>query len=380
MSNIGIEKIGFYVPNFYLKLTDLAFSRNIDSNKFTIGLGQKEMSIAPPDEDIVTMAAAAVNNLALESFSDIDWLMFATESGVDQSKSAALYVQRLLKIPHNIRAIELKQACYSATAALQLAVSYVIANPSKKIIIVSSDISRYGFASSGESSQGAAAIALLISDNPKILSISKFFGSHSEEIMDFWRPNYKREAIVAAKLSCEAYLNFLEKSYENYLNHGGEKNLYACCFHTPFPKLVEKAYAKLDADNKQSQLLQNSLFYSRLIGNCYTASLYLSLVSLLSNTDEDLSNKNIGMYSYGSGSVGEFFSGKVMKEYKENLKPSSYLNMLKSRKLLAIQEYEEFYKFKLPEDGSEFFTPNASSNRYRLAGISNHKRLYKDVT
>ena len=379
MYNVGIDKIGLYVPNFYLKLTDLALYRNIDPNKFTIKLGQKEMAIAPPDEDIVTMAAAAVNNLNLESFSDIDWLILSTECGIDQSKSAALYVQRLLKMPSNIRAIEMKQACYASTAAIQLAVTYICNNPSKKIIIVSSDISRYGFSTAGESSQGAAAIALLISANPKILSISKFFGNHTEEIMDFWCPNYKREAIVVGKLSCETYLNFLEKSYKNYIKHGGEKNLYAYCFHAPFPKLVEKAYDRFKIPNKQLQLLQNSLLYSRIIGNCYTASLYLSLISLLCNTDEDLGEKNIGMYAYGSGSVSEFFNIKLTKRYKEFLQTQNYANMLKSRKLSSIIEYEKFYKFKLPEDGSDFIIPNFSSNRYRLAGISNHKRLYRDM-
>lgn len=43
--------------------------------------------------------------------------MLATETGVDQSKAAGLYLHPLLLLPRNCRIIELKQACYCATAS-----------------------------------------------------------------------------------------------------------------------------------------------------------------------------------------------------------------------------------------------------------------------
>ena len=50
------------------------------------------------------------------------------------------------------------------------------------------------------------------------------------------------------------------------------------------------------------------------MGNIYTGSLYLSLISLL-ETHKLSAGDNIGLFSYGSGSVGEFFSGKLVEGY-----------------------------------------------------------------
>ena len=91
MLKVGIDKICFYSPGYYLDLKTLAEARGIDYNKYYIGLGQREMAIAPPDEDIVTMAANAAEQ-ALKGIdkTSIDTVLFATETCVDQSKSAGV--------------------------------------------------------------------------------------------------------------------------------------------------------------------------------------------------------------------------------------------------------------------------------------------------
>src|SRR5690625_7366180 len=77
-----------------------------------------------PDEDIVTMAAEAAQTLLeRHDATKIRQVLFATESSVDQSKAAGVFVHDLLGLPANVRSIELKQACYSGTAALQMAIN-----------------------------------------------------------------------------------------------------------------------------------------------------------------------------------------------------------------------------------------------------------------
>lgn len=56
---IGIDKIGFAMPNYYLDIRDLAAARGIEPDKFTKGLLQLEMSIPPVSQDIVTLGAQA---------------------------------------------------------------------------------------------------------------------------------------------------------------------------------------------------------------------------------------------------------------------------------------------------------------------------------
>lgn len=56
---IGIDKLSFYTPAFYVDMTELANARGIDPNKFTIGIGQDKMAFAPITQDAVTMGANA---------------------------------------------------------------------------------------------------------------------------------------------------------------------------------------------------------------------------------------------------------------------------------------------------------------------------------
>ena len=65
------------------------------------------------NEDVVTMAASAAKRIIEDTKPDnIDMLLFATESSIDQSKAAGIYVHRLLGLSSRCRVVELKQACY----------------------------------------------------------------------------------------------------------------------------------------------------------------------------------------------------------------------------------------------------------------------------
>ena len=84
---VGIDLIHFATSDFYLGLDVFATEKNQDFDKYLIGIGQEKMSIAPPDEDIVTLSAKAAEPiLAQIDRQNISAVFFATESGVDQSK------------------------------------------------------------------------------------------------------------------------------------------------------------------------------------------------------------------------------------------------------------------------------------------------------
>ena len=52
--NIGIDKIGFFVPPTALDMETLAAVRGVEPAKYTIGIGQSTMAVAPVTQDIVT--------------------------------------------------------------------------------------------------------------------------------------------------------------------------------------------------------------------------------------------------------------------------------------------------------------------------------------
>jgi hydroxymethylglutaryl-CoA synthase len=387
--NVGIDAIAVYTSRYALDLKTLAEERGIDPEKYYTGLGQHKMSVPPPGEDIVTMAA----NAAYKALEDIDlhsieMLLFATESAFDQSKSSGLFVHELLGLPSRCRTVELKQACYSGTAALQLALPFIRENPDKKVLVIASDIARYGLGSVGESSQGCGAVAMVLSANPRIAVIEKQSGYVSESVMDFWRPNYLDAALVEGKYSSKLYLQMLEKTWRDYSQLTGRT--YAdhqyFCYHAAVPRLVEKAHANLlkicgqqIPEDEWMQDIDCSLSYGRIIGNSYTASLYVGLTSLLDLADEDLSGKRIGFYSYGSGLAAEFFSAVIQPGYRVVLKTDYHQLLLKTRQMLSYQEYAEFYAYAYPQDGSILEVPHYYTGRFRMTKIAGHKRHYEKL-
>ncbi len=389
MLKVGIDTLAFYTSRYALDHATLGQARGVDPDKYYAGLGQKMMSVPPPGEDIVTMAANAAKE-ALQGYdlNDIEMVLFATESGIDQSKAAGIYVHELVGLPPRCRVLELKQACYSATGALQLAIPYLRQNPNKKILLIASDIARYGLETAGESSQGAGAIAMVLSANPRVIAFDTEYGVITESVMDFWRPNYLHEALVDGKYSSKLYLSMLEKSWQQYRALSGRSiaDHAHFCYHNPVPRLVEKAHQSLLKINGyevspevSQEHIEPSLKYGRLTGNSYTASLYIGLASLLDHVKEDLSGKRIGFYSYGSGCVAEFFSGVVQPGYRQALHTNYHAQLFNARSLLSYEQYESFYRFKYVEDGSEQQIPNYYTSDFRLASLNKHKRLYQKI-
>jgi hydroxymethylglutaryl-CoA synthase len=383
----GIESLAFYAPHYHLDLKTLASARGEKPGKYVNGLGQERMAVPAPDEDVVTMGANAARQ-ALKNVdrSSIDTLMFATESGVDQSKAAAIYAHRLLELPTSCKAFELKQACCSSTAGLELSLALVAKNPRKKVLLIASDIARYGLGSAGEPTQGAGAIAMVISADPKVIAFEDASGSYTEDVMDFWRPNYLDEALVDGKYSIKIYLKALSESWKSFHRNSGLEfqDIDRFCYHLPFTRMAEKAHVHLAKINRQEltpelteHQVEYSLAYNRVTGNCYTASLYEGLLSLLNECPDDLSGQRIGLFSYGSGCMATFFTGIVQPGYRKALEAATQKEMLEKRHSLTYEEYEDFYTHRLPTDGRDYQTGQHHTGEFRLAGLSNHKRVYE---
>ena len=382
---VGIDRISFYTAQYFLELELLAAARGVEADKFKIGIGQDKMGIPPPDEDIVTMAASAA--FPLKTAGDLDGvetLLFATESGIDQSKSAGLFVHKLLGLPARCRVVELKQACYSATAALRMAMGLVSMNPQTKVLVIASDVARYALGSPGESTQGSGAVAFTIAANPRLIAIDPEAGFFAEDVMDFWRPNYLSEALVDGKYSTLVYIKSLLKSWKQYAELTGRTpdDFARFCYHIPFTRMAEKAHQRLVKDISDEELRHvtgESLIYSRDAGNCYSASLYVGLCSLLDNAGENLAGKRVGFYSYGSGSIGEFFSGVVQPDYQNVLFAGVHKNLIANRTPLTFRQYEDIYLYGIPTDGGDYSFPQYRTGAFRFAGLSQHKRIYEKI-
>ncbi|MDC9719405.1 MAG: hydroxymethylglutaryl-CoA synthase [Gammaproteobacteria bacterium] len=389
---VGIDDISFYTANFSLDLQELAANNGSDAAKYTVGIGQERMSVPGADEDVVTMAANAcvplLEGMAArgESKNAISTILFATETGIDQSKAAGVYVHSLLQLSPRCRVVELKQACYSATAALQLATAWVARNPKEKVLVIASDIARYDRQTPGEATQGCGAVAMLVSHNPRLIVLDPETGIHTEDVMDFWRPNYRSTALVDGKYSTKVYLRCVRSAWQDFQQQSdlqfGDFDYF--CYHLPFSRMAQKAHNHLangNAHELSAQALEeqisSSLIYNRITGNSYTAAMYIGLISLLDNTAENLAGKRLGFFSYGSGSVGEFFTGTLVEGYQAMLHKQGHQTMLASRKPLTYAQYQTMYGFEVPTDGGDHVFAEETNGKFRLSGINQHKRLYQ---
>lgn len=383
---VGIDKIGLFTPNKYVDMVDLAHARNQDPNKFLIGIGQSEMSVADQTQDAVSMGINATMKYIDRIDKDkVGLLVLGTESGIDQSKSASLFVKTALKLKPEVRTFEVKEACFGLTAAVMIARDFVRVHSDQTAIVIGSDIARYGVNTGGEVTQGAGSVSMLIKADPKILALNDGHSAYSEDINDFWRPNASRVAMVDGKYSTQVYLDFFKKTFNDYKK---QKNLETSAFdaivyHLPFTKMGLKAnrIAVEDQDQAVTEKLETSFEaskqLSRRVGNIYTASLYMSLLSLLENGNL-AAGSLVGLFSYGSGAMGEFYSGNLVEGYEKEIDQIKDQAMLDHRKKLTISEYENVFNTALedPEDGVVLESDDEEGTWY-FAGTQGHVRQYK---
>ncbi|WP_052863026.1 hydroxymethylglutaryl-CoA synthase [Streptomyces niger] len=392
---VGIHDLTFRTAGLVLPHTELARHTGACVTKYHQGIGQQAMSIPATDEDIVTMAAEAAAALMERHGADrLRTLLFATETGIDQSKAAGVYVHQLLGFGPHMRVVELKQACYGATAALQLATALVRRDPGQHVLVLASDVARYDLDSPGEATQGAAAAAMLIAADPALVTIHPTSGLYTHDVMDFWRPNYRATALVDGKKSLAAYLQALRGAWRDYRHRGGldVAQLHTVCYHQPFTRMAHKAHAQLLQEAEApataaeiARALAPTTSYNELVGNSYTASLYLALAALL-DSDQQLDGRSVGFFSYGSGSVAEFFSGTVRTGYRHLLRTEEHLEAVQRRHPIDYDTYRRLHRMhrlprqELPVNGAQHDLPHGVSGRYRLAGFHDHQRIYECVS
>ena len=426
----GIDDISIYIPRLYLDAADFAKARGLDPGKLERGLGIGQMAIVDTNQDPACLAANAClkvmqkNKLTPDK---IGRLYVATESSFDESKAMNSYVIGMLEQVYgkdtfgHCGGIECKFACVSGSYALYDNTNWIRAGEAedKYALVVVSDIAKYDLGSSGEVTQGAGAVAMLLNDTPRLLSFDpKVTSTSIKNEYDFYRPFGKETPIVHGQYSNLLYLIQVKNALIDYKKKVKETGLIKLKegetildhvdylnMHLPYSNMGKKALAYLvrhewrilprwkeiidevgmeepipkdprgtiesvleDADfmakdhqftklftntEKYVELyeskLASSLIASKMIGNLYTASLYLGFRSSLEfeyQKGVDLNGKRVGFCSYGSGASAMIFSGVIQPEYAQIVKDMNLEEELGPRTKLSLDEYEELHENK----------------------------------
>lgn len=432
----GIDDISIYIPRLYIDASDFAEARGLDPVKLQKGLGVSKMAIVDANQDPACLAANAClkimqkNKLSPE---DIGRLYVSTESSFDESKAMNSYVIGMLEQVYGQGAfehcggVETKFACVSGSYALYDNTNWIRAGEAegKYALVVVSDIAKYDMGSSGEMTQGAGAVVMLLNDNPRLLAFDpKVTATSIKDEYDFYRPFGKETPIVHGQYSNLLYMIQVKKAVEAYkkkvISSGliniepGETivdHLDYINMHLPYSNMGKKALAYLvrhewrqlprwkrilqeigidepvpkdprgtiesvlgdeefmAKDHEFTKLftktreyqevyeskLSSSLIASSMIGNLYTASLYLGFRSSLEFEYQkgiNLDGKRIGFGSYGSGSSAMVFSGVIQPEYEEVVKDMNLEVEIGDRRKLTLDEYEDLHENKITPDKS----------------------------
>ena len=370
MTSVGIEALNVYGGAAFVDVKELCTYRGLDIQRFE-NLLMSEKTVALPCEDPVSFAVNAarpiVDRLSDSERSRIEMIVTCTESGIDFGKSLSTYVHAHLGLEKNCRLFEVKQACYSGTAGLQIAINFILSgtSPGAKALVIATDISRFALADQAaiqewaysEPSSGAGAVAMLVSDTPHLFRIDAgAHGNHAFEVMDTCRPGPDTEA-GDADLSLMAYLECCEHAFRDYARRvdGADfrDTFGSLCFHTPFGGMVKGAHRHLmrrlckapagEIETDFTKRLEPALAYGRRVGNTAGASVFLALAGTI-DTADIREPRRVGMFSYGSGCCSEFFSGVVPADAPSRLAEMGIASGLDRRHRLSMPEYENLLR------------------------------------
>ena len=350
----GIDAIAFDIAKIHLSINSLAKARNIDPEKLEKGLGLLKMTLPDAHQDTVVFGANALTKLILNSnvnLEDIARIYVGTESAIDSSKPIASFLVALMeqKFGENTLSecdvVDFTFACIGGVDAMQNCIDFVRLNPTKKALVVTTDIAKYDLNSTGEYTQGAGAVALLITQNPRIIAFENIWATSTKGVFDFFKPYrtlsketitgninnenwfdnleaeieiHKDQPVFEGQYSNQCYMDRTRNAYFSFKkNTNSSTSIYASwksiIMHLPYSfqgrRMLTEIYA-LDHENQiilgnedtseyQNKLkeisksdeyrnfvtekLQPAEIASSLIGNLYTGSIFMGFLSTLAH-------------------------------------------------------------------------------------------------
>jgi len=357
-ASVGIEKLRAYPGSLALSMASLCEARGRDPADIRATMMVDERSLNAPWEDPVTMAVnAALPMLTERDRAEVGLLIVASESGVDQEKPMSTWVQRYLGLSSRVRNIEVKHACYGATAGLQLAASWVASGvaPGETALVINTDQSRMHFGRPWEYVLGAGAVAVLVSARPRVLELELgACGIHTNEVSDLTRPTAHVET-GNSETSLLSYLDGLEGAFDDYVRRrpaAADLDPYfqRLVYHLPFAGMGLVAHrallrrigrtARAAAADDFARRCGASLAHSRRMGGTYGASTFLGLMALIDGDATLAAGDRVGVFSYGSGSCAEVWSGRVLPDAREVVRAAGLPALLDRRRQVTVAEYE----------------------------------------
>ncbi|MFV8338470.1 hydroxymethylglutaryl-CoA synthase family protein [Flavobacterium sp. LB3P21] len=435
----GIDAISFDVAKIHLPINTLAKARNIEPEKLEKGLGLIKMTLPDTHQDTVVFGANALTKLISENninLNEIARIYVGTESAIDSSKPISSFLIALMeqKFGENTLSecdvVDFTFACIGGVDAMQNCIDFVTLNPTKKAIVVTTDFAKYDLNSTGEYTQGAGALAMLITSNPRIIAFENNWATSTKGVFDFFKPFrtisktaitgnttnepwfenleseveiHKDQPVFDGQYSNQCYMDRTRDAYFSFkklknTNETVYDSWKSIVMHLPYAfqgrRMLSEIYA-LDASNtiisgnEDTSEYQNKLkeiskseaykefvnkkltpaeIASSLIGNLYTGSIFMGLLSTLVHfydTEKEISDSKFGFLAYGSGSKSKVFEGTIQQDWKLAI---ANVNLFETLEESFEIDFETYNKLHKKEQKTSIKTPK---NEWILDRIEN---------
>ncbi|MEP7094186.1 MAG: hydroxymethylglutaryl-CoA synthase, partial [Flavobacterium sp.] len=300
-------------------------------------------------------------------------------------------------------------ACIGGVDALQNCIDFVKLNPAKKAIVVTTDFAKYDLNSTGEYTQGAGALAMLVTSNPRIIAFDENWATSTKGVFDFFKPFrrisketitqnenndpwfdnleaeieiHKDQPVFDGQYSNQCYMDRTRNAYFSFKKlKNTTETLYntwnSIIMHLPYSfqgrRMLSEIYAldspeKIITENMEPADYQNKIkevgksdeyrkfvteklepaeLASSLIGNLYTGSIFMGLLSTLAHfydTKKDISGTKFGFLAYGSGSKSKVFEGTIQPEWQSALSQIKLFENLTESTEIDFETYERLHK------------------------------------
>lgn len=337
---IGIASYGVYIPQYRLKLDDIAAVWGKNEQHVSRALGISEKSIAGIDEDTATMgyeaAWRAIKSAGLNS-EHIEALLVGSESHPYAVNPTSTIIGEFLGIGNNYFSVDTEFACKAATAGMVAIEGLLQSNKISYGMTIGADCAQAKPHDALEYTAASAGVAFLLTNKSEQIAVELIDSvSFSSDTPDFWRrdgisypshggrftggPSYFKHVMGASKLLLEKH-KLVPTDFSKAV------------FHMPNAKFPVEVAIRLGFTKEQ---VQDSLIVQQ-IGNPYSAA---ALIGLASTLDTAKPNQYIFMCSYGSGAGSDAFIFKTTKLLTTiQKKQHSVESKIKLKKYISYIEY-----------------------------------------
>jgi|GEM_PF-3269681 len=329
--SVGIERLHVYLPPWRFPLD------REERGDESPGGGDRAMAVAPPWDDAVTMGATAARRLlerAGVAAGEIGLLVVGTTRRSAVGGPVAPLIHDLLGIHATCRSFDLYHGSYGGGAAVLVAADWIRAarGRARRALVVTTDVPALRLPACAAHGLGAAAVALLVGSEPRVLLLGEETGMWTRA---------RREPDAAETALEEAWLDglggaFLAFRPLEYPEPVGEEvvtdRLARLLLQPPRPELAARGHRRLleldwQANARRwareqprlaeacaaafAEQVEPTLAILRQAGHVGAAALWLELAALLEAEGRRLGGRRLGLHAWGRGDAAEFFTGLV---------------------------------------------------------------------